>query len=360
MTRTPIPVRPANPEQPEEHVFRAAFAAMHAQHLKARFEADKLRAAAALFSPDSPAYGLTRAATTGAVMSDSAWAGNLVGESVLAFFGSLAPFSAIAAIMPQGMTFLLDQARWDEALIPTRAGGPRALPWVGQGNAIPVRQETTSQVQLGPAKKVGGIMVMSRRMAAAPNAYDAFKVMLQEDCGATLDAAYLSTAAADSETHAGLLYGVSALTPTGELDPQAAVIDDLAALASAVSGKGASGRVAYIASPGRAAVLAVRAPAAVVPNIYPSQSVADGDLVAVDPASLAHGFGSIPEFDGVNAATVHMSDDPDPIVDGSGNVAAPVRSLWQTDMVGVRSLLPIAFAKRRAGAAAVIRDIATW
>ena len=52
-----------------------------------------------------------------------------------------------------------------------------------------------------------------------------------------------------------------------------------------------------------------------------------------------------------------MSDDPDPIV--ATSPADPVRSLYQTDAIAVRMILPVAFAKRRAGAVAVMNNLLT-
>jgi hypothetical protein len=46
-------------------------------------------------------------------------------------------------------------------------------------------------------------------------------------------------------------------------------------------------------------------------------------------------------------------------VTGAGAVASPVRSLWQTDTVGIRAILRCAWALRATGAVAWLQS-ATW
>ena len=81
-------------------------------------------------------------------------------------------------------------------------------------------------------------------------------------------------------------------------------------------------------------------------------------LIAVDPLSLAWGAGADPDIDVSTEAVLHMSDDPLDIV-LSGVTADPTRSVYQTDAIAIRMILPIAFAKRRADAVAYISGVST-
>jgi hypothetical protein len=68
--------------------------------------------------------------------------------------------------------------------------------------------------------------------------------------------------------------------------------------------------------------------------------------------------GEAPRFEISDQATLHMEDTtPLPIVDG-GVPAAPVRSLWQTDSLGLRLIMPMNWIMRRP-VAALINGV-TW
>jgi hypothetical protein len=68
-----------------------------------------------------------------------------------------------------------------------------------------------------------------------------------------------------------------------------------------------------------------------------------------------HDFASVmevaPRFDVSDQAVLHMEDTtPLAIASGSpGTVASPTRSLWQTDTIGIRMIMPLNWLLRRAG-----------
>ena len=45
---------------------------------------------------------------------------------------------------------------------------------------------------------------------------------------------------------------------------------------------------------------------------------------------------AVPEIGASRMGTVHMNDTPAPIVVTDGSIAGPTRSLWQTDIVGIK------------------------
>ena len=63
---------------------------------------------------------------------------------------------------------------------------------------------------------------------------------------------------------------------------------------------------------------------------------------------LASAVDAAPEIEASRLATVHMDDEPLSIVDDSGTPAAPTRSLFQTDTVGIKIRFDASWALRDA------------
>jgi hypothetical protein len=85
-------------------------------------------------------------------------------------------------------------------------------------------------------------------------------------------------------------------------------------------------------------------------------------VILVDAAAFFSATGDVANFSVSDQATLHMEDTaPLPIsATGSPNVvAAPVRSLWQTDSLGIRMLLDINWAMVRPGLVAWTQAV-TW
>lgn len=276
------------------------------------------------------------------------WGSPLVGAGVQEFLGSLTPYSAIAAVLDQGIIASLDGA--GAISFPRRATDPRAYGLVAEGSPIPVYAAELASVSLTGAK-VGGITVIGRSLAKHARGQVAVEKMIREDAGRSLDGAYLSTDAG------GLLNGVTPITPdTGE--GLEAMRNDIANVAAAAATNG-NGNVTIIASPARFAKIRVMLPDIGL-IILPSIAVPADRLVGLDASGLVHAFRGVPDIESTEAATLHMDTEPSAIVDASGTVAAPVRSLYQTAAIGIRCVLDVGFAKRTATAAAYVDGIANW
>jgi hypothetical protein len=88
--------------------------------------------------------------------------------------------------------------------------------------------------------------------------------------------------------------------------------------------------------------------------VIQSSTVTAGMLILLDAADFVTVTGDDPRFDVSDQAVLHMENTtPLAIVaDASPDVvAAPVRSLWQTDTIGIRMILPMNWAMRRAALA---------
>lgn len=308
-------------------------------------------AAAKLFPNDRTALALVTRAEAPVGTTDG-WGAAVTSAPVFDFLDSLAPVSAISRIMGRGIVMPLEGLAG--ASVPCRSTNPVPASGVAEGDPIPVRANTLSGVVLTPGK-AAVISAFSRELAKRANGQAVITQILREDAGATLDAAYLSTATAGA-LPAGLLHGVAPIGGYGGGD-RTAMEEDLAALAASVAAVG-SGNVTFVMSPARAAKLRIKAPdIAREIVVLPSIAVPADRVIALDAAALVHGFGTEPQIEASEAALLHMDSDPAAIVDGTA--AAPVRSLWQTDGIGIRLILDVAFGKRSATSVAYV-DNATW
>jgi hypothetical protein len=96
--------------------------------------------------------------------------------------------------------------------------------------------------------------------------------------------------------------------------------------------------------------------------IISSGTVPAGTVVAVDAADFVSVGGEAPRFEVSDQATLHMEDTaPADIVSGAapGTPANPVKSMWQTDSLALRLILPTNWTIRRAGVVAAVVGV-TW
>jgi hypothetical protein len=84
-------------------------------------------------------------------------------------------------------------------------------------------------------------------------------------------------------------------------------------------------------------------------------------VIALDAADFFSATGDDPRFDVSDQATLHM-EDTTPLAIGTAGapntVAAPVQSMFQTDTLALRMILPMSWAMRRA--VQVERTAVTW
>ena len=93
-----------------------------------------------------------------------------------------------------------------------------------------------------------------------------------------------------------------------------------------------------------------------------SATVPQGTVALVDAADFFTATGDEPRFDVSDQATLHMEDTTPLAISAAGTpnvVAAPVRSMFQTDSIALRMILDMNWAMRRAGMVAVVTGV-TW
>jgi hypothetical protein len=343
--------------RPSVYLFRAGAAHVRAHIMKTSPEG----AARILFGHDVVTNVLLqRAASTQATTTGATWASALAHQAIDDTIAAAASLSAAADIINRGTRVSFDNAA--SIRIPGRtfaANNADAGQWIAEGAAIPVRALSfTSGVVLSP-RKLAVIVTFSREQAESSAIEVIARAMISEAVGLALDATMFGNAAGDATKPPGLLNGVTPLTATtgGGI---AAMMADLGNLVQALAGNHGGKTPLFVAAPAQAAAMkATLGPHWDYP-IVSSASLAAGEIICLELASFVSAFGATPEFDTVKAASFHFEDTaPTDITGGTPSPAVPVRSLWQTDMVGLRMILHGSWGLRSVGHCQYLPG-ATW
>lgn len=368
---------------PVEYIVRAGTVAMFSKILqKSQDDVRKLIAQQFPHYDDEPtkaycAY-VARAATAPAMTTVTGWAIELVQTVYANFMETLMPKSVYPRL--SGMGLSLSFGRAGKISIPTRSRTPTiAGSFVGEGAAIPVRQGAFTAQTLVP-KKMAVITTWTREIDehSVPAIEGLLRQAIQEDTAVSLDSVLIDSNAATGVRPAGLLNGVAALTATagGGFN---ALVGDIKQLTGALitSTSGHLRSPAWLMNPQQtnSAGLIPAPNAGVFPfreelsqgklQGYPvidSGTVPMGTVILVDAADFVSVGGDAPRFEVSDQATLHEEDTtPLPIsATGTPNtVAAPVRSLFQTDSLALRLILPINWTLRRSGVVAWTQNV-TW
>ena len=319
-----------------------------------------------------------KAATVPALTSTVGWAQELVRTEVGGLIESLRPVSVYPALASRGISFSF--GRNGVISLPMRSATPTiAGSFVGEGAPIPVRQGAFTAIQLVP-KKLAVITVFSREISehSDPAIEGILRDAIVVDTAVAIDNVLLDANPATAVRPAGLRNGVSTLTPTAG-GGFAAVIGDLKQLVGALMTPtlGNVRSPVWLMPPALAVALSLT-PTTSGDNLpfrdeigrgmllgWPtivSASVTADTIYLIDAADFATVTGDEPRFDVSDSATVHMEDTtPLPIATtGTPNVvAAPVRSFWQTDTLGIRMLMQMNWAMLRPGMVSYITS-PTW
>ena len=321
---------------------------------------------------------ITRASTVPAQTTLTTWAAELIAIVMGEFLSALIPVSVFPKIASRGSSFTFGRA--GAINLPIRAPSPAiAGAFVGEGAPIPVRQGQFLTQQMTP-KKLGVITTFTREIAdhSTPAIEGILRDAVIEDTGVALDSVLLDTNAATAIRPAGLLSGTAGITGTagGGFN---AVVGDVKLLGNALitASRGNFRQPLWLMNPGTALSLALT-PASGVQQLpfrdevsrgtfmgYPivqSTTVTAGTVVLMDCADFASVTGDDPRFEISDQAVLHMEDTAPLQIGTPGTpptVAAPTRSLWQTDTIGLRLIMPMNWTVRRSGMVQHI-DAVSW
>jgi HK97 family phage major capsid protein len=320
---------------------------------------------------------LTRGASAPALTTQSGWASQLVQTVYADFLQDLMPAAIYPGLAARGLR--LNFGRAGVVSIPSRSPTPTiAGSFVGEGAPIPVRQGAFTAQSLTP-KKMAVISTFSREIAehSTPAIEALIRSAMQEDTAVAVDSVLLDAVAASAIRPAGLRNGVTVVTATTGGGFAALVADIKALVGALVTATNGNMRApVWLMNPVQAVSIGLTQNAggdfpfqagmnAGTLQGYPyiqSPTVPAGVLILLDAADFVSVTGDEPRFDVSDQATLHMEDTTPLAIGVAGTppvVAAPVRSLFQTDTLAVRMILPMNWALRRAGVVAWTESV-TW
>ena len=254
----------------------------------------------------------------------------------------LAPQSAGAALLRRALNVPLGSA--GAIVVPSVVAKASDFSFVGEGAAIPVVQLAFDGPTLGP-RKLASIAVFSREVLDHSAAEDIVRAVLGESLALSIDLAILGDAAADETRPSGLRDGLTALAASAE-SGDAAVAADIRTLLTAIAPVAGNTRPVVIASANGAVGLRLYARAGDPGfDIYASAAVEDGAVLAVAIPALAATVG-MPRFDVSRAATLNMAAPGSALATEEGVLSSPIRGLYQTDTVALKTVLGLDFALR--------------
>ena len=319
-----------------------------------------------------------RAASTVATTTQAGWAAELAQTLFAAFMEVLYPKAVYPRLAAKGLSLNFGTA--GKISIPTRATTPTiAGSFVGEGLPIPVRQGLFTSQILTP-KKMAVITTWTRELSehSVPAIEGLLRDAVQEDTAISLDSVLLDANPATVVRPAGILNGITGLTPVAGGGFTALTGDIKQVSAALLTGtKGNVRNPVWLMNPVQInSALYVAAPGA---GLFPyrdevqegqlggwpiidSGTVPLGTVIAIDAADFVAVGGDAPRFEISDQATLHMEDTAPADIGTPGTppvVAAPVKSMWQTDSLALRLILPTNWTIRRAGVVAFVAGV-TW
>jgi HK97 family phage prohead protease/HK97 family phage major capsid protein len=318
-------------------------------------------------------------AVSPAMTTVTGWAAELVQQIVTDLMPTLLPSSVYPSLSAMGLK--LSFGRNGRIIIPTRNVTPSvAGSFVGEGQPIPVRMAGFSSQTLTP-KKMAVISTWTREMDehSIPAIEGLLREAIQQDTAISIDTILLDVNPATAIRPAGIRNGVAGLTPTagGGFN---ALVGDLKALTGAIltATNGNIRNMVWIMNPQQALSIAFIQPP-VPGGLFPfaaeinagrlngrpviqSGTVPVGVVICMDAADYVSVAGDAPRFEISDQATLHMEDTNPLQLAAAGTppvVAAPAQSMFQTDSLALRLILPLNWTVRRAGVVSWVAGV-TW
>ncbi len=271
----------------------------------------------------------------------------LVQTVISDFHAVLSRRFAAPALFALGLQLSFDHS--GKISIPAFIPDPDGAGFIGEGKPFPVRQALAQPTILEPFK-IGSISAFSNELlrGSSANTLVIVENLMTQNVGLALDAVALSADPAIPDVQpAGLRNGIGALPASTASDAPTAMLADVSSLIAAVSTVSGNTPPVLIANPARAATLRLHGGAGIgAITILASPAIAPADILAVAPDAICSATGTTPQMSASRDSVLHFEDgEPVNIGDVSG-VAAPSRSIFQTDCVALKVRLPASWARR--------------
>jgi HK97 family phage major capsid protein/HK97 family phage prohead protease len=318
-----------------------------------------------------------RAATAPATTTTTGWAAELVQTQYADLLSFLFAASVYQPLTAAGVRYTL--GRYGQISIPVEQATPTvAGSFVAEGAPIPVRQEAFAPITIG-LKKMAVISSFTRELFehSQPNIDTQLRSRISRDTSVAIDTVLLDNNPATAVRPAGLRSGVTGLTPTTGGGFTALVADLKQLLAVLISASSLRSPV-WIMNPQQALSISLTSAASAI-GVFPfkadiergvllgypviqSMTVPVTMVIIVDAADFASLSGDDARFELSDQATLHMEDTTPLAIGTPGTppvVAAPVRSMFQTDSIALRMIMPMNWIMRRTGLVGWVTGV-TW
>jgi hypothetical protein len=186
-----------------------------------------------------------------------------------------------------------------------------------------------------------------------------------QSAGRSLDAVVFDSNAATTLRPAGLLHGLTPITATtGAATIGDTISGDIALLAQAFSDANIdfANMILVTNTASYLKYQTSRGFAELPVPCLPSMTVPSGTIIGIAPEGVGTGFSGTPEIETSRIATAHF-DDTTPLAIGTpgspATVAAPIRSFFQSDLLGIKLRLKCAWGVLQPGSLQVITG-AVW
>jgi len=328
--------------RPSVYLFRAA-----ACHLRGHVERSTPETIARqMYRGDPVTPTVLRAATSPATTTGVGWADSLAALTIEDLVMQIASVSAGAALMGRGLKLNFDH--FASIRVPGRlVDANDAGAWTPEGSPVMVRpQRITAGPTLLPHKLIV-ITSYSAEMIRQSNIEAVSRALLTESMALALDTAIFGTAPAGNAP-ASILNGVTAIPSTagGGLN---AMVGDISALVKALVAAYGGANPVLVMNPQQVTTLNLTASPRFDIPILQSTSVAPGTVILIETSSFVSAFDATPEFEVTSVGAMHYEDTaPANIVSTGGVMAVPVKSLFQTESIALKTKLRGSWAMRRA------------
>lgn len=296
-------------------------------------------------------------ATTGT----SGFVSQLVQSTWADYMGALTGMSVYPGLRSRGRAVSFDAA--GTAYLPQRTGSGANGSFFAEGSPIRVGRVTVAAPTF-TSRKMGVIIPFTREAAkrSTPDLEGVLRTAILEDTAATLDPLLLDATAGDTIRPAGLIYNIAAAASGYGGGDHVAVKEDFKNLLQPFIDAKAAGGITVVMNPAQGLAISMMdgptnnanwfQPIRDRVTIIESEHATAGRLIALRNSDFATALGDMPEFEMSNQATIHMEDTTPLEIVESGSpdvVAAPVRSFWQTDSMGIRMVMDISWTMARSG-----------
>jgi hypothetical protein len=342
MTRALVPEDLAR-MHPGRAIVRAAIATALGGYDRATLPETVMRAR---WPEDRDAMLVLRAATLPATIANTP----ALTQVSKRFLELLRPVSAGIDLLNRGVS--LDFAGAASITLPSLS--MPAVDFVGEGMPIPAVAGTSSAGPTLSPHKIGVITSLSREMLESGEAESLVRMALLDACGPAIDKVLLSAGAAAADRPAGILNAVAGLTPSTGTG-QAALINDMRQLASAVAPVAGNSPIVIVGSPDVTAALRLWLPRPPEWPVLTSNSLAPKTIVVVAANALVSAVEGAPVIDARREA--EFQSDTAPVSDGT--LGTPRFSMYQKDSVALKLTWSISWCLRTQSAVAWIANT-TW